>query len=206
MDTNTDTNTPYSIAILAGGQSRRMGRNKALIDLHGKPVIRRVIDAVAPLTDDLFLVTNTPAEYRAFNLPMVSDILPGNAALGGIYTAIATAKHPWAFVLACDMPLVRADVIELLASLRADADVVVPRISPHPDTLHAFYRKTCLPAIKTRLAEKSLRVVGFFDAVRVRYVNADTIAAVSGNFNFLTNLNTPADVERVLKILKNHQN
>ncbi len=183
-----------------------MGRNKALIDLLGKPVIRWTIDAVAPLTDDLFLVTNTPAEYRAFNLPMVGDIHPGNAALGGIHTAIATAKHPWVFLLACDMPLVRADVITLLASLRDGVDVVIPRITPHPETLHAFYRKTCLPAIESRLAEKLLRVVGFFDTVRVRYVNADTIAAVTGNFDFLTNLNTPEDLELVLKILKNHQN
>ena len=203
MDTNT---TPYSIAILAGGQSRRMGRNKALIDLFGRPVLQWVIDAVTPLTDDLFLVTNTPAEYRAFNLPMVGDILPGNAALGGIYTAIATAKHSWVFLLACDMPLVRADAIALLASLRAGVDVVVPRITPHPETLHAFYRKTCLPEIESRLAEKSLRVVGFFDAVRVRYVPAETIAPVTGNFDFLTNLNTPADLERVRKILKNPKN
>jgi len=203
---NASKHTPYSIAILAGGQSRRMGRNKALITLHGKPVLQWVIDAVAPLTDDLFLVTNTPAEYRPFNLPMVSDILPGNAALGGIYTAIATAKHPWTFLLACDMPLVRADAIEALASMRDGVDVVVPRITPHPETLHAFYRKTCLPAIEAQLAKKSLRVVGFFDAVRVRYVDADTIIAVTGNFDFLSNLNTPEDVERVLKILKNHQN
>ena len=75
---NANKHTPYSIAILAGGQSRRMGRNKALITLHGKPVLQWVIDAVAPLTDDLFLVTNTPAEYRPFNLPHHPP--PGNAA------------------------------------------------------------------------------------------------------------------------------
>lgn len=193
----------YSIAILAGGQSRRMGRNKALIDLHGKPVLQWVIDSVAPLTDDLFLVTNTPAEYRAFNLPMVGDIFPGNAALGGIYTGIVKARHEWVLLLACDMPLVRADVIDLLASLRDDADVVVPRVTPHPETLHAFYRKTCIPAIELRLAEKSLRVVGFFDDVTVRYVSAEQIAAVAGNTDFLTNLNTPEELHRVQKILKN---
>ncbi len=211
MPVSTDTgffsmvtdNTVYSIAILAGGQSRRMGQNKAHVNLLGKPVLQWVIDAVSPLTDDLFLVTNTPTEYRSFNLRMVGDILPGNAALGGIYTALFAARHPWVFLLACDMPLVRPAVISLMATLRYNVDVVVPRITAHPESLHAFYRKTCVPAIESRLAAKQLRVVGFFDEVTTLYVPAETIAPVTANFSFLTNLNTPADVQRVRELLEN---
>ncbi len=195
--------TPFSIAILAGGQSRRMGQNKALINLLGKPVLRWVIDAVASLSDDIFLVTNTPESYRAFQLPMVGDILPGNAALGGIHTAVATARHPWVMLLACDMPLIRADIIRAMAAQRGDADVVVPRIAGRAEPLHALYRKTCRAAIEASIAAQQLRVISFFEAVAVRYISPADLG--EPNFNFLTNLNTPEDLQRVTKILENQQ-
>lgn len=194
---------PFSIAILAGGQSRRMGQNKALINLLGKPVLQWVIDAVASLSDDIFLVTNTPENYRAFQLPMVGDIFPGNAALGGIHTAVATARHSWVMLLACDMPLIRADIVRAMAAQRGDADVVVPRIAGRAEPLHALYRKTCRAAIEASLAAQQLRVIHFFEAVTVRYISPVDLG--EPNFNFLTNLNTPEDLQRVTKILENQQ-
>ena len=116
---------PYSIAILSGGQSRRMGQNKALMDLQGKPVLQWVIDTVRPLSDDVYLVTNTPDDFRRFGLPMVGDVFPGNAALGGIHSAIANARHDWVLLLACDMPLIRAEIIRRLAHWRGNVDAVV---------------------------------------------------------------------------------
>ena len=195
------SSAPFSIAILAGGQSRRMGRDKALIALDGQPILQRVILAVQNLTDDLFLVANAPHRYRAFGLPVIPDILPGKAALGGIYTAIARARYEWVLVLACDMPFLDPRVIALLADHRRHADVVVPRIAPQPETLHAFYRKTCLPAIRKRLAANRLRIIGFFEEVTVTYLPADVLQTVAPNFDFLINLNTPDELERARQIL-----
>ena len=96
---------PFSIDILAGGQSRRMVRNKALLKLGGNPIVQWVINTVQELTDDLFLVTNTPGIYTPFNIPMTPDAIPGKAALCGIYTAILHARHDWVLVLACARPL-----------------------------------------------------------------------------------------------------
>lgn len=192
---------PFSIAILAGGQSRRMGQNKALLSLHGKPVLQWVIDAVQSLSDDVFLVTNTPEDYQSFGLPMMGDIFPGNAALGGIHSAIANARHTWVLLLACDMPLVQAEAIHAMAAMRGDMDAVVPQVDGRAEPLHAMYRRTCLPAIEAKIGARQLRIIGFFDDITVRYISPKDLEQT--DFGFLTNLNTPEDMREITRILKN---
>ena len=193
----------YSVAILAGGKSRRMGQNKALLQIGNKTVLSRMVDVVRPLTDDLFLVTNAPQLYQDFQLSVVGDLWPGQAALAGVYTAIMTAVHEWVLVLACDMPLIDPRPIRFLAGLLGPDDVISPRIGPYPETLHTFYRKTCLTAIEHNLATNQFKVADFFSRVKVKYVEAAALSPVISNFDFLTNMNTPDDLEKVVKIISN---
>jgi len=199
---NNQTSQPFSIAILAGGQSRRMGRNKALISVAGKAILAHVVDKLIPLSDDLFLVTNTPETYQTFNLSMVGDVIPNMAALGGIFTAISHAKHDWVFVIACDMPLLEAQVINGMATHRQGVDIVTPRLDGHPDALHTFYNKRCLPAIKNQLSNRRLKIIEFFEKMRVCYLSKYDFRNYSADFNFLMNINTPEDLARVEKMLK----
>ena len=193
---------PFSVAILAGGQSRRMGQNKALMKLGELPILQWEINAVKNLTTDLFLVTNSPQVYAPFNIPAKPDVLPGKAALGGIYSALTYAKHNWTLVLACDMPLLNPAIITFLAQQRQAADVVIPLVSAHPETLHAFYHKRCLPAIKKRISANKLKATGFFDEIQVRYVNKEALQAITPNFDYLSNLNTPAEFRRLKGIFE----
>lgn len=193
---------PFSVAILAGGQSRRMGQNKALIRLGKLTVLERVINAVESLTDDLFLVADTPEPYQPFGLPVAPDLLPGKAALGGIYTALSHARHEWALVLACDMPLLEPRVLVFQSTFRPQADVVTPCVGPNPETLHTFYRKPCLPAIRKRLAADQLKVTGFFDEVRVVYLSAETLRPFSPRLHCLLNINTPQDLRLAQTLLR----
>lgn len=188
---------PFSVAILAGGQSNRMGQDKALLKLAGKPVLQYVIDAVASLTDDMFLGTNAPQRYEQFNVPMVSDMMPGKASLGGIYTAIARARHPWVFIVACDMPLLNPQIITFLAGHRNQADVVAPRIQKQPETLHSFYHKRCLLHIKPYLEANRLKVIGFFNDVAVTYIEKVALQSVVPSLDFLTNVNTPQEFAQI---------
>lgn len=191
----------FSVAILAGGQSRRMGQNKALLRLGQLTVLERVINAVRPLCDDLFLVADTSEPYRSFGLPIVPDLVPGKAVLGGIYTALACARYEWALVLACDMPLLDSRVLAFQSTFCADADVVTPRVHSNPETLHTFYHKRCLPAIQKRLTADQLKVTGFFDQVRVVYLSAEMLRPFSPQLHCLLNLNTPQDLPVVQTIL-----
>jgi molybdopterin-guanine dinucleotide biosynthesis protein A len=189
-----------SVAVLAGGQSRRMGQDKAWLPVGGRPVIERVLERVLPLSDDVTLITNTPDQYRHLGHPMVSDVYPGKGSLGGIYTAIHAARYAHCVVVACDMPFLNADLVRYLVSLRSGFDVVIPRIQDFPETLHAVYGRNCLEPIRRRLLADQLKIIGFFDDVQVRYVERDEVARFDPTFRSFLNMNTPADWERLQQL------
>ncbi len=93
-----------TVVIQAGGESRRMGQDKALLPFLGKPLIQRVIERVASLADELLVTTNRPEAYQFLDLPLFPDVIPGRGALGGLYTALSAASQPLVAVVACDMP------------------------------------------------------------------------------------------------------
>lgn len=189
-----------SVAVLAGGQSRRMGQDKAFLPVGGRPVIERVIQRVLPLSDDVTIITNTPTLYHHFGLHIEGDVYPGKGSLGGIYTAIYVARYQYCLVVACDMPFLNPDLLRHLVSLTSGFDVVIPRIDEFPETLHAVYGRGCLEPIERRLLADRLKIIGFFDDVRVRYVERDHVARFDANFHSFLNMNTPADWEYVQRL------
>jgi len=192
-----------SIAILAGGQSSRMGQDKAFLEVGGRRVIDRVLEVVAPLTGDLFISTNTPELYREFGLRLVPDVYPDKAALGGIYSVIRAARHGRVLVVACDMPFLNRRLLDRLIELAPAADVVIPLIDPpQPETLHAVYSKSCLPAIEPRLLANRLRISGFFEEVSVHYVTREEVARLDPRFYSFINMNTPEEWARVQAIAR----
>ncbi|MCL4296011.1 MAG: molybdenum cofactor guanylyltransferase [Anaerolineae bacterium] len=192
-----------SVAILAGGQSKRMGRDKAFLEVGDQPVIERVVSRVRGLTDDLFISANEPEKYACLGLPIVADIYPDKAALGGMYSVIQAARHPHVLVVACDMPFLHVGLLQYLIELAPTADVVVPLINPpQPETLHAVYSKVCLPAVERRLLADQLRIIGFFDEVSVRYLERAEVARFDPQFYSFLNMNTPEEWEKVQALAK----
>jgi molybdopterin-guanine dinucleotide biosynthesis protein A len=179
-----------------------MGRDKAFLSVGGRPVIERVIERVAPLSDDLTLITNEPAPYRYLGQRLVGDVVPGKGSLGGIYTAIHAAHYDHCLAVACDMPFLNPDLLRYLIGLAPGYDVVIPRIAKFPETLHAVYGKRCLEPIKRRLLADQLKIVGFFDEVRVRTVERDDVARFDPAFRSFLNMNTPADWEQVQRLVR----
>jgi molybdopterin-guanine dinucleotide biosynthesis protein A len=192
-----------SIAILAGGQSKRIGRDKALLEVGGSSLIERVLVRVKPLTDDLFISVNSPEKYKQFDLRTVTDVYPNKAALGGIYSAIKVARYDNVLILACDMPFLNIELLKHLMKLAPTADVVAPLLEPfQPETLLTVYSKNCLPIIESRLLANRLRIVDFFDEVSARYVEQDEVAKFDPDFHSFINVNTPTDWQKVQAIAK----
>src|ERR1044071_7682123 len=109
--------------IQAGGKSTRMGGEpKALLQLGGRRIIERVLDALTPVVDDVLIVTNTPALYGFLGVPMVGDAYPDHGSLGGIFSGLSAAAGDAAFTVARDMPFLHSDVARLVAG-RDGADV-----------------------------------------------------------------------------------
>lgn len=116
--------------------------------------------------------------------------------LGGIYMGTAVASHPWAFVMACDMPYLNPGLIRYLASLIGDGDAVVP-FTDDWEPLHALYAKTCLPQMERLIHSDNLKTAGFLPHVRVRRVEGDELRPYDPEGLSLFNMNTPEEFARV---------
>ena len=192
-----------SAIILAGGQGRRLGREKALLEIAGQPLLSRIVQALSPLSDDILIVTNQPDLYAALDLPVrfVPDERPGVGSLMGIYSGLKAARHPWALTVACDMPFLNADLLRYMLSLTPGYDVVIPRLPEGVEPLHALYNRSCRPPMGRLLAQGRRQIIAFFPQVRVRYVTGDEIDRFDPQRRSFVNVNTPQDWERVQRLL-----
>jgi len=185
-----------SIVIQAGGQSSRMGEDKALKPFIGQPLVQRVIDRVSPIADELIVTTNRPTDYSFLDLRLVSDLIPDRGALGGLYTAIASATHPLVAVVACDMPFASPRLIEGMTNLMVqhEADVVIARSDGGYEPIHAVYRReTCLPAIVSAINENKWKVISWFPQVKVYELTAAELNSFNPDGLAFWNVNTPEE-------------
>ncbi len=185
-----------SVVIQAGGQSTRMGENKALKPFLGRPLIQRVIDRLAPVADELLVTTNQPEDFSFLNLPLIPDLKPGRGALGGLYTALASARHPRVAVVACDMPFASAPLLIAAAGLleQENADVVIAETPEGFEPLHAAYRReSCLRAVRSAIEADQWRVIAWFPKVKVRKLTEDELSRYDPDGLAFWNLNTPEE-------------
>ncbi|GAB4433589.1 MAG: hypothetical protein Kow002_21020 [Anaerolineales bacterium] len=173
-----------------------MGQDKALMPFLGRPLIQRVVDRLTPIADEIIVTTNAPDSYRFLGLPLHSDLIPGRGALGGLYTALSSAKHATVAVLACDMPFASATLIEAMNRLlvREDADVVIPDSGGGLEPMHAVYRReTCIPAVKAAIDADKWKLISWFEDVKVRVFTPEEVAPYNPDGLTFWNLNTPEE-------------
>jgi molybdopterin-guanine dinucleotide biosynthesis protein A len=185
--------------ILAGGKSSRMGSNKAFLKIKGKTFIEVQIELLRKMFNDIAISVNTPLEYEYLNLPIFKDIYPGKGPLGGIYTSLVNSNSSHTFMLACDMPFVRLELIKYLKDLTKEYDVVIPKSEKGLEPLHAFYSKKCIDPIKRELDANNLRMISFFPHVNVKIVELNELTLLDGVKDSIKNLNTMDDYESITK-------
>lgn len=182
-------------AILAGGQSRRMGFNKAFIDTAQGTIIERTVRVVGSVFDPAFIVANDIALYGGLGLPVHEDIIKGAGSLGGIYTALYLSGSEHAFVTACDMPHLDAGCVRAVAKKASEADCVIPFIGGMLHPMHAAYSRRCMPAIEEMARAGNLRINDLFGKI-------DTMRLTEKDFPGLDisrsveNVNTRDDLKR----------
>jgi molybdopterin-guanine dinucleotide biosynthesis protein A len=194
-----------SLVIQAGGESRRMGQDKALIPFLGRTLIERVLDRVSHLGDEILITTNKPERYRFLELPLIPDVIPGRGALGGLYTALNAASEPLVAVVACDMPFANAKLLtaerDLLIPSKSTA-AVIPRTESGTEPFHAVYRrKNCLPAIRAALEADKWRVDSWFSAVNLHIMASEEIKCYDPNRLAFRNVNTPEELHEAERIV-----
>ena len=190
--------------ILAGGMSRRLGRNKALEPFQGEPLIRRVIRRMSQVASSIIVVANDDERVEELDLPdgvtPVIDEYPGKGSLGGIYSGLRAAPTEWAVFCACDMPFPNPALYNAILSKRDVSDAVVPVVDGRPEPIHAAYSRACLAAIHAKLAADQLKISGFFDDVTVSYFTQDQVRQIDPDLLSFFNINTQQDLAKANQI------
>jgi len=187
-----------TIVVQAGGESQRMGTNKALIPFLGIPLIQRVIERIRPLADEILITTNQPEELRFLGMRLVADIYPGRGALVGLHTALVSSSHPYVGVVACDMPFVSPELLayQLDCLIRENVDLVVPLTEQGHEPFHAVYRKsTCLPAVEAALEKGQKRMISWHPEVQVRELTRVDLVRIDPTGLAFMNVNTPDEFQ-----------
>ena len=182
-----------SAAIMAGGRSRRMGRNKALLPYRGKPLIAHVFETLEALFEDIFLVTNDPGPFDFLPCPKIPDRVPGKGPISGIDAALRHSKNPFVLAVGCDAPFLSPLLLALLAEKAEGTDLVIPYGLHGPEPLCAIYGKGCLPQIEESLRRGDFPAVALIGRVRTREISRDEVASVDPGFRSFRNINTPDD-------------
>ena len=185
--------------ILAGGASKRMGADKAFLDVDGVPLIARVYAVLAPLFAEVLIAAGTETPGRGpFPARVLYDATPGQGPLGGLVTGLKAARTPWVFMVACDMPNLDPKVIARIVAERAEGLLaVVPESPGGPESCHALYARAALPLIEAAMAEGERAPYRLFGRLRARLIPKAEIAAIDPTFRSLANLNTPDDLKGV---------
>lgn len=181
-------------AILVGGNSRRMGTDKALVDVGGLPIIQRVADVLRLVSDDVWLIGKGAAKYAWLGLRSADDLVPSGGPLAGIYTALRSARFSHCIVVACDMPFLNPRLLRYMARAARGWDTLVPRVDGHLEPLHGVYSRACLGPLEDMLRTGQLCPLDLYPLVRTAYLESETIARLDPGYRSFINLNTPEDL------------
>jgi molybdopterin-guanine dinucleotide biosynthesis protein A len=178
--------------ILAGGASRRMGTNKALLRIGDETFVERLAETLNTLAPK---VSSVGQRFTFPNLNYVSDIVPGWGALGGLQAALATSSAEWSLVVACDLPFVTTELIAFLMSKREQFAAVVPRQPDNrPQPLCALYRTVACREKAAELVRSGFRrPLDLLEAIQTRYVPFSELEQLDHSSKFFVNINTPED-------------
>jgi molybdopterin-guanine dinucleotide biosynthesis protein A len=182
-----------TLAIQAGGESRRMGSDKALLPFMGKPLILQPLQRLVPLADEVIITANQPEKYKFLGLTPFPDIFPGLGALGGLFTALSVASHPYVVVVACDMPFANLALFAAQLNLlrESGADAIIPRSETGTEPFHAIYRRdTCLPFVRSALESGQRRVDSWFLEANIRYLEPEETQTYDPQGLAFLNINT----------------
>jgi molybdopterin-guanine dinucleotide biosynthesis protein A len=188
-------------AILAGGESRRMGQNKALLRLNpdGPTLIETVVARLAEAGyQPPLLIANSPADYAFLGLPTFPDSIQGKGALGGILTALQCSPQERVLVVACDMPALNPALLRYMSMQPEGYDAYVPAWMSQSgerqvEPLHAVYAKSCIAEIEDRIREGRLKLSELLDALNVLYLPEAEMREYDPDLRSFSNINTPEE-------------
>lgn len=190
--------------MLAGGKSTRLGRDKASAPLLGVPMLQRVLDRLAGLTDETVIVGRRDQDLgwaQGKRLRVIHDLFPGRGPAEGLCTGLEAIEAPLAVAVACDMPLIEPALVSRLLQLASDHEAIVPVSEGLPQPLCAVYRQSCGERIRAQIAAGNLKLILIISHLNVRYVEQDEWCAFDREGLSFQNLNSEDALKKASKLL-----
>jgi len=179
-----------SAAVMAGGRSRRLGRNKALLEINNRALLERVLNRVSPFVQKAMVITNHPEEYCHLDVATAKDIRPGCGPLSGIHAALTLAVSEYVLVMSCDIPLVTDTQIRQLVSYCRGYDITIFK-HKNFEPLCAVYRQSCLDALDELIDHQEYRIIDLFPTLNVNVIRVN-------DADVFRSINTREDYEYIL--------
>jgi len=189
-------------AVLVGGESKRLGKNKVLAPLGGKPLIDWVILRLAKIFPKIVLLGRKQAGLEK-KAEFLEDLLPGLGPISGIYSALKELAQP-VFICACDMPFLNEDLIRYQVEVLDDFEAVVPMPNGLFEPLHSIYTPNCLSAIERLIKKGKKRPIEFFPEISIRKIGDDELKKVDPELLSFFNINTQEDLKKAEEWIKIH--
>jgi molybdopterin-guanine dinucleotide biosynthesis protein A len=179
--------------VLAGGRSRRMGRDKALLELNGRSLLSRAVELLRPYVAEVVLL-GPRSRYSDLGMPIVEDSFAGEGPLVGIASGLRSTNCDWNIFLACDMPLVRVDMLEAVVQRvsAGSGQAVVPRATNTWQPLCAAYHRSCLPMMEQAIAKERMATVKVLPLLRV-----ESILVAASDEEMFRSVNTAEDWKQI---------
>lgn len=188
--------------ILAGGESSRMGTDKAFLKIGNQHLIKKEIWLLRKIFEKIIIVTNSLPKYRRYKgIKIIPDIIPHRGPLGGIYSGLVASSSTYNFVVACDMPFINESLIRYMIKNKDDYDVLIPKIDKKFHPLFGIYSKDCISVIEKKLKQKNLHVSSIFQKLKTNFISKKEIKRIDPDLLSLVNINTRDDLA-MLKAMK----
>lgn len=183
--------------LIAGGKSRRMGRDKRFLQIGGRSVFDQTLSLLMKTFAETIVVLAEPIELLDVRgCRVVYDAIPGAGSLGGLYTGLISATQPRIFAVACDMPFLDVGVIHFMVSCDEAADVVVAELGGRFQPMHAVYSKRCVPFLRAMAECKNLKIQKLFltEGLRATVLGESEFSSLGAGCRSFQNINTPQDL------------
>jgi molybdopterin-guanine dinucleotide biosynthesis protein A len=180
-------------AILAGGRSLRMGRDKSTMIFKGKPLITYVYEILREIFPKIVVISSHHTTIEGIEAPILRDFVPKKASIIGIASALLSATTDYVFVVGCDMPFIREETITYMVDQAHGEDIVIPQTDAGYEPLHALYNRSCLPHMLRAIDFDRIKITDLFPFLSVKVVREEALFKNNGISTF-TNINTEEDL------------
>jgi molybdopterin-guanine dinucleotide biosynthesis protein A len=195
---------PCTGVILSGGLATRYdGTQKAILRVGGVRILDRIYRIYAELFEEIILVTNSPEKFLEWDLLIVPDLFPIRSSLTGIHAGLFFMSNRFAFVSACDTPFLKKEIVEtVIGNIEAHIDVVMPETTSGFEPLCAAYSKRCLNPAQQHLEQDKLQIIKAFRKCRIKTISEKVLREKDTDLQSFFNINTPDDLKRAEKMVK----